>query len=104
MGKHKRANMKITNITDDNNTDNIYDNASVLTIKAKCGNDMRRFQVDRCEASRLPEQLGELFETSDLVIKYEDEDGDMITIVTPEDAIEAVSNADGSVLRLHLSR
>merc|ERR1719335_1009489 len=90
-------------MTSNNNTP--ASEAQLVIIKAKFNDDIRRFQIDRSEAAKLPERIHEIFGEPELFVTYTDEDGDAITIHTPEDAIEAVSQTDaGVMLRLQVAR
>eukprot|EP00698_Gefionella_okellyi_P007023 TRINITY_DN170_c0_g1_i2.p1 TRINITY_DN170_c0_g1~~TRINITY_DN170_c0_g1_i2.p1 ORF type:complete len:557 (-),score=118.14 TRINITY_DN170_c0_g1_i2:70-1740(-) len=72
--------------------------AKLIQIKAKFGDDLRRFSIvdNLFTLATLEEKLRNLFfagQSTRLSIKYEDDDGDIITLSTNEDLAEGIRSA-----------
>ena len=79
----------------------------MLVIKVKYGEDTRRVTISQIpQYSELVALLQKLFEFNDYIIKYEDTDGDQVTISSDMELTEAINlatNSQGNMLRLFLS-
>jgi len=78
----------------------------MVTLKIKLGDDTRRVTFDGTSISELRLTLNQLFPNlRDPIIKYRDEDDDLVTITTTQELQEAlnVSSKTAGILRLILS-
>jgi len=80
-----------------NNTNNVG-----IHCKVACNDQYRRFLFMGTEFNSLNEQVKNLLNLGDeeFVLKYKDNEGDLITISTNEELAFAISFSDGSLLRL----
>lgn len=77
-----------------------------IHIKVKCGEDFRRFLLLTCQYSELANQIRTLFgidQSEKLVIKYTDEEGDMVTVSSDEELKLAADLFSGKLLKLNIA-
>jgi len=77
-----------------------------IHIKVKCGEDFRRFLLLTCQYSELANQIRALFgidQSEKLVIKYTDEEGDMVTVSSDEELKLAADLFSGKLLKLNIT-
>lgn len=78
-----------------------------FTVKVQHENDIRRFKMDddTCSFDTLSNKISEVCKLSaeNIVLKYKDDEGDMITMCTDDELLEAISMASGGILRLVVS-
>jgi hypothetical protein len=77
-----------------------------IHIKVKCGEDFRRFLLLNCQYSELANQIRTLFgidQSEKLVIKYTDEEGDMVTVSSDEELKLAADLFSGKLLKLNIT-
>jgi len=76
---------------------------TVTHCKVQYGNEYRRFLYENTQYLPLLAQIKRLFgfsDPEDVILKYKDEDGDMVTISSDEELVFAIGLFTGSVLRL----
>jgi hypothetical protein len=77
-----------------------------IHIKVKCGEDFRRFLLLNSQYSELANQIRALFgidQSEKLVIKYTDEEGDMVTVSSDEELKLAAAIFSGKLLKLNIT-
>jgi next-to-BRCA1 protein 1 len=76
-------------------------------LKVKYGEDTRRLSLEKVPSySELVSLLGKLFNLTNFAIKYEDDDGDKVTITTDlelNEALNVANKSQGGILRLFVT-
>jgi len=78
-------------------------NNNVTHCKVQCGNEFRRFLLPSSQYADLSRQIQKLFGFQDedkFLLKYTDEEGDMVTISSDEELYFAITLFRGGLLRL----
>jgi hypothetical protein len=78
-------------------------NNNEIHCKVQYGNEFRRFVYDNSEFASFQQQITELFgfkNSEEVILKYKDDEGDMVTISSDEELEFAIDVFAGSILRL----
>jgi len=78
---------------------------SAIHCKVQYGNEYRRFLYQNAQYARFLAQIKRLFgfsDTDEVMLKYKDEDGDMVTVSSDDELVFAIGLFTGAVLRLNV--
>ncbi len=74
-------------------------------VKANFDGDIRRFRLPAAPTfTDLVAQLSSMYSLSDFVVKYKDEEGDLVTLGSDSELAEAIAGAPNGILRLDVLR